>query len=105
MRDILGKAQHEYDRIIMDLPPLGPISDARAISPLLDGLIVVVRWDATRFDVLEEVLSDLGTATDKVIGVVLNKVDYNELKNLQAFTHGYYYNTNYAKYGYTYAQD
>jgi polysaccharide biosynthesis transport protein len=106
MRDILLKAQQQgYDRIIMDLPPLGPISDARAISPLLDGLIVVVRWGVTRFDVLEEALSELGAATDKVIGVVLNKVDYHELKNMQAFTHGYYYNKNYAKYGYTYAHD
>ena len=33
----------------------------------------------TRFDVLEEALTDFGIAADKIVGVVLNKVNFREL--------------------------
>jgi succinoglycan biosynthesis transport protein ExoP len=104
MREVLTDAQQQFDRIIIDLPPLGPISDSRAISPLLDAFIVVVRWGSTRVDVLEAALADLGVATDKIVGVVLNGVDYDELKHMDGHS-GYYYNKRYAKYGYTYSPD
>jgi polysaccharide biosynthesis transport protein len=105
MREVLAEARQDFDRIIIDLPPLGPISDARAISPLLDALIVVAKWGATRFDVLDEALGDLGTSIDKVVGILLNQVNYHELKDLDAYAHGYYFNKHYAKYGYTYSED
>jgi succinoglycan biosynthesis transport protein ExoP len=90
--------------VIVDLPPLGPVSDARAISPLVDSFVLVVKWGSTRFDVLEEALTNFGVAADKIAGVILNNVDYRELHNLEAYSHGYYYNKNYSKYGYSYQE-
>ena len=105
MRTALGEVQNVFDQVVIDLPPLGPISDARAMSPLIDAFIVVANWGHTRFEVLEDAIANFGIAADKVVGVVLNKVDYNELHNMDAYSHGYYYNKNYAKYGYAYGQD
>jgi hypothetical protein len=36
-------------------------------------------------------------AAEKIVGVVLNRVDFREL---DAHSHGYYYNKQYARYGY-----
>jgi succinoglycan biosynthesis transport protein ExoP len=105
MRTVLGEAQSVFDQVIIDLPPLGPISDARAMSPLVDAFIVVAKWGHTRFEVLEDAISNFGIASDKVVGVILNQVDYSELRNMDAYSHGYYYNKNYAKYGYAYSQE
>ena len=105
MRTVLGEVQNVFDQIVIDLPPLGPISDARAMSPLIDAFIVVANWGHTRFEVLEDAIANFGIAADKVVGVILNKVDYNELRNMDAYSHGYYHNKNYAKYGYAYSQD
>ena len=105
MRTVLGEVQNVFDQVVIDLPPLGPISDARAMSPLIDAFIVVANWGHTRFEVLEDAIANFGIAADKVVGVILNKVDYNELRNMDAYSHGYYYNKNYAKYGYAYSQD
>jgi hypothetical protein len=35
---------------------------------------------------------------------VLNKVNFHELRNMDAFSQGYYYNKHYARYGYTYSE-
>jgi polysaccharide biosynthesis transport protein len=101
MQAVLSAARHGFDHVIIDLPPLGAISDTRAISPLVDAFVLVVNWGRTRFDVLEEALADFGIAADKIVGVVLNKVDFREL---DAHSRGYYHNKHYSKYGYTYSE-
>jgi succinoglycan biosynthesis transport protein ExoP len=103
MQAVLSVARPEFDQILVDLPPLGPVSDARAISPLVDAFILVVNWGHTRFDVIEQALAHFGVASDKIVGVVLNQVDFHELGEMEPFSQGYYYNKHYAKYGYTYS--
>jgi polysaccharide biosynthesis transport protein len=101
MHAVLTAARHGFDHVIIDLPPLGPISDSRAISPLVDSFILVVNWGRTRCEVVEEALANFGTAADKIVGVVLNRVDFREL---DAHSHGYYYNKQYARYGYVHSK-
>jgi succinoglycan biosynthesis transport protein ExoP len=101
MHTVLSAARHGFDHVIVDLPPLGPISDARAIAPLVDSFILVVNWGRTRFDLLEEALADFGIAADKIVGVVLNKVNFSEL---ESYSPGYYHNKHYTKYGYNYSE-
>ena len=102
MHTVLTAARHGFDQVIIDLPPVGAISDARAIAPLVDAFILVVNWGSTRFDVVEQALTDFGIAADKIVGVVLNKVNFREL---DIYSRGYYRNDHYAKYGYTYEQE
>jgi polysaccharide biosynthesis transport protein len=104
MQAVLSAARPKFDQLLVDLPPLGPVSDARAISPLIDAFILVVNWGQTRFDVIEEALAHFGIASDKIVGIVLNKVNFHELRNMDAFSQGYYYNKHYARYGYTYSE-
>ena len=61
----------------------------------------MVHWGHTRFDLLEEALADFGIAGEKIVGVVLNKVNFREL---DAYSHGYYHNKHYTKYGYNYSE-
>lgn len=63
----------------------------------------MVKWGGTRIEVLEEAIASFGPAADKIIGVVLNKVDFHELRKMEGTSQGYYYNKHYAKYGYTYS--
>ena len=104
MQAVLAAVRPKFDQVLVDLPPLGPVSDARAISPLVDAFILVVNWGHTRFDVIEQALAHFGIASDKIVGVVLNKVNFHELGNMDPFSQGYYYNKHYARYGYTYSE-
>jgi capsular exopolysaccharide synthesis family protein len=61
MHAVLTAARHGFDHVIIDLPPLGPISDSRAIASLVDSFIMVVNWGRTRCEVVEEALANFGT--------------------------------------------
>jgi hypothetical protein len=53
--------------------------------------------------VIEDALTHFGIASEKIVGVVLNKVNFHQLREMDPFSQGYYYNKHYAKYGYTYS--
>ncbi len=44
MRNLLAELSKDFDYIVLDLPPLGPVVDARAIAHRIDGFIMVVEW-------------------------------------------------------------
>ena len=67
---------------------------------------MVTRWGLYAFpEVLEDALTNFGVAADKIVGILLNQVDYQQLRNMEAYSHGYYYNKHYAKYGYVYSDN
>ena len=74
MRDLIAKARTEYDLVIIDAPPISVVSDATALMPVVDGVLVVARLgkytdaEAHRFNgILESVAAP-------VLGVVVNAI-------------------------------
>ena len=47
MRDLIAEARKSFDFIVVDLPPLGPVIDAKAFAALADGLVIVAEWGDT----------------------------------------------------------
>ncbi len=95
MRRLLATVSETYDYIILDLPPLAPVVDVRAISPFIDRLVLAAEWGRTRADVVHDSIRQLGMrAEEKILGVVLNKVN---LKLLRGYEYGSesYYRSNY----------
>ena len=74
-RDVIRDASKSYSLTVVDLSPLGPVSDARALLPVIDGLIMVVEWNKMSRDLLEEVLTRDPVLYDKILGVAFNKTD------------------------------
>ena len=62
----------EYDVVILDLPPVGEVSDALVASKVTDGIIVVVRNNYTISSDLDYALRQLKLVGAKVIGFVYN---------------------------------
>jgi len=54
---------------------LNPVVDGLAISPLLDGVVVVTEWGKTPLDLISEMLRSLRMAKAFILGVVMTKVD------------------------------
>jgi capsular exopolysaccharide synthesis family protein len=75
MTQLLEGLAEAFDIILFDLPPLALTADAFAISPLLDGVIVLAEWGVTPTDVLTEMSRSLNASPAKVLGTVLTKVD------------------------------
>ena len=60
-------AQH-YEYIVLDLPPVTAVSDAVAISKLLDGVVIVVREGVTQRKGLGETMRQLKLAGVRILG-------------------------------------
>jgi polysaccharide biosynthesis transport protein len=79
-RNILNDASKHYDLTIIDLPPLGPVSDARALQPVLDGAVMVLEWGKMSKVLLRSTLSADPTLYQKILGTVLNKTNMRALE-------------------------
>ncbi len=95
MRDLINDARLTFEYIIVDLPPMGPVVDAKAFAPLADGFVVVAEWGRTPRALLSSVLRGEVPIARKVLGLVLNKVDlkklpkYGSLSNSEKFLQQY----------------
>jgi succinoglycan biosynthesis transport protein ExoP len=101
MKKLFEKLRESYDYIVVDLPPLAPIVDVRAATPIVDSFIYVIEWGRTKIDVVEHALGQAQEVYDHLLGVVLNKVDMKSFGRHASHHEGYYYNKHYARYGYT----
>ena len=87
-----------YDYIIVDLPPLVPIVDVRAIKELVDLYVFVIEWGRTKIEIVERSIKESGIY-DNILGVVLNKVPAAGLRRYEGYNsygHDKYY---YSYYG------
>lgn len=69
----------QFRYIILDLPPVTATSDVYSLSPHIDHYVVVAEWGKTQWDKLETALKENDIRPDKVLGVVLNKADMEQL--------------------------
>ncbi|MFQ5902133.1 MAG: polysaccharide biosynthesis tyrosine autokinase, partial [Candidatus Binatia bacterium] len=75
MHETLTSLQEHYDYILIDSPPVMPVSDAVLLSTMVDGMVLVVNGQVTPKHVVKVALSHLASGQGKILGVLLNRVD------------------------------
>ncbi len=98
MRSVLRQARQDFDWIVLDLPPLGPVIDARAMVSQIDALVLVLEWGRTTRRLVRTTLEADRQIRDKCLGVVFNKVNLRKLKMYEAHGSKAYYSGEYAGY-------
>jgi succinoglycan biosynthesis transport protein ExoP len=98
-RKLFDKLRATYDYVVVDLPPLAPIVDVRATTPLIDCFILVVEWGRTRTDVVQHALHTAPNVYEALVGTVLNKTDMKAMKRYDNYHNDYYNNEHYTRYG------
>jgi succinoglycan biosynthesis transport protein ExoP len=78
MRDTLACLQEQYDYILIDTPPVLPVSDAVLLSTMVDGVVLVVNARNTPKQLVREGCARLRYARAKILGTVLNRVDMRD---------------------------
>src|SRR5215472_9104851 len=99
-RILFERLRQAYEYIIVDLPPLAPVVDVRAMTHLIDSFVFVIEWGRTKIDVVEHALRMAPGVYDNLLGVVLNKADLNLLGRFESDHRQYYDNRYYSRYGY-----
>lgn len=88
--DILSE---KFDRIIIDTPPISAVTDAVVMAKYVDRVIVVVRANNTRYEMVNNAMKHLASINAVVLGAILNDVDMDK----NAYYYQYYYQDYYAE--------
>jgi capsular exopolysaccharide synthesis family protein len=92
MLDLIAVLRGEFDYIVMDAPPLLPVVDALALATVADKILVIVEWCQTSRASIYEAFRVLGPEAHRIAGVVLNKVDFDELPGYGGYRYSKYSN-------------
>lgn len=96
-REILALARKNFDRIVIDTPPLGALGDSLGLSTMVDGVIWVARFGKVKKRIIKTAFERLSQIKAKVLGVILNDLDRRRLGSAYYYDYnrygGDYYNT------------
>ncbi len=102
MSKAINRLRDDYDYIILDLPPVGEVSDAMVAAKVADGILLVVRQDYCSTVALNAAVNQFEFIESRILGVVMNCVG----EHGAGYRYGYgkkYYKKYYSKYRYAYA--
>jgi succinoglycan biosynthesis transport protein ExoP len=94
----LQQGEKEFDFILFDLPPMGPLVDVSAFAPRLDGIVFVVEWGSTPHKLVKTMLETNPRVREVCLGIILNKVDMKRLKYYESYDSKEYYHAQYLTY-------
>ena len=86
LSSVISKLSPHFDWILIDSPPLTPLTDALALARQVDASLLVVRAHRTPRDAVERAVELLGRK--RVAGVVLNRLE--GLDRVYSKYYGYY---------------
>jgi capsular exopolysaccharide synthesis family protein len=78
----------EFDVILCDSPPMLPVSDARLLSRLFDGVIMVTAGGRTTYEIADRAIKALRDVGARVLGLVINGL---EMEKSSYYQHHYYH--------------
>ena len=98
---VLSELSKRFDRIILDSPPIQPVTDAVVLSKRVDGVILVVRASKTMRDEIRRSSRMIRDVGGSIVGVIVNELDSRD-----SYYGGYGYGGygGYGRYGGYYAE-
>jgi succinoglycan biosynthesis transport protein ExoP len=95
---LLASSDQTYEYVVLDLPPIGPVVNARGLAPVIDAFVFVVAWGSTSRGAVRSALARERAIRDKLLGVIMNKVNMKKFQIYQHFDSDSYYYKRYDKY-------
>jgi polysaccharide biosynthesis transport protein len=90
MHQVVTQLQQIYDYVVIDSPPVMPVSDALLLSTIVDGVLLVSNASRTPKQQVRAARARLEYARAKIFGMVLNRVRIHH-SEYQYYNHQGYY--------------
>jgi capsular exopolysaccharide synthesis family protein len=89
--ETIDKLKQLFDVVIIDCPPLRPVSDSLVISTYANAVLYVVKADSTPYQLANSVIKRLHNINAHVLGVVLSQVDIKKSDHYGHYAYEYAY--------------
>lgn len=71
---MLAKFREQYDRVFIDSPPVGAVSDAIALLPYVDGVLYIVKFNSVSRKAIQKNIRRLMVSNVPIVGAIMNMV-------------------------------
>ena len=89
--NLISELKNIFDYIIIDSPPVTVAMDAAIIGRAADGVVLVVRNEYTKRNVVKRSKTELERNGSRIVGVVLNRVSKNQMEYGNYYGYSKYY--------------
>lgn len=90
MHQVVTQLQQIYDYIVIDSPPVMPVSDALLLATIVDGVLLVTNASRTPKQQVRAARARLEYARAKIFGTVLNRIKIHHSEYQYYYHQGYY---------------
>ncbi|HVZ80645.1 MAG TPA: polysaccharide biosynthesis tyrosine autokinase [bacterium] len=87
MKKLIGEMKEKYDFVVFDGAPVIPVTDSVVLSTMLDGVVLMSRFNHSHSSNVRNALEHLRRVGTHVVGTVLNYVPIK--KGLYRYGYGY----------------
>jgi len=91
MERLIKKIKGETEMVIIDTPPVLAVTDAVVLSPLVDGVLIVVSPGKTSITAARNMLEQLQRSNATILGVVIKFMDGSDQKYARRYGYGTHY--------------
>lgn len=89
MKSTLRALEARFDVVLIDAPPLLPVTDAAILTRLVGGAVIVVGSGLVTKEHLKRALEAIDAVSGKVLGVVVNRLPESEGRAYGGYRYGY----------------
>lgn len=93
---LLAELEGKYDRVLIDSPPVMPVTDARILGAICDITLLVLRAERSTRKTSQQARDGLLSVGTNILGTVINDIKRSKGR------YGYYSGYGYGHYGYGY---
>lgn len=98
--NLIHELRLRYDRVIVDTPPIATVSDAMNILPLVDGVLMVIRFNMVKRKTASVNIKRLRESNVPIFGAILNNLN----THVAGYYYSHYYDKSYKSYKHYYLQ-
>jgi len=84
---------NNYQKVIIDSPPINAVTDALILSKYVDGTIIIIKSGATTREMANNAINKIINVESNILGIVLNEFKHEERSYRYYRKYGGYYYT------------
>lgn len=88
-KKLIPALKEVFDYVIVDAAPLGQVIDCAVMAPELDGVVMVIDTTHNSYKLERRIQNQLEKSGGKILGVVLNRVDFKDRGSYYGKAYGY----------------
>ncbi len=94
---LMNALKDTFDYVIVDAAPVGQVIDCAVMAPALDGVLMVIDITHNSYKLARRMKQQLEKSGAKILGVILNRVDFSDKGGYYGKAYGYGYGYGYGE--------